>query len=365
MTYNAVRSIVPLFCFEGTFHSVEEITSGNIHSTYHLIYMYEGQKKEYLLQRFNQYVFKNPQKVAQNIRLVTSHLSDTLRAMGMDPSRRVQMSIPTVDGNWLAFDRDGQCWRAGTFISDATAYDRVEKPEHFYEVGRIFGEFQYLLRDFDATQLYEPLPDFHNTAARYLSFEKAVENDLAGCAASIEKEIEFFRARRDKMGLIVQHLTDGTLPTRVTHNDTKINNVMIDNATDKAICVIDLDTVMPGSSLYDFGDAVRFGASTGEEDEQDLSRVSLDLDLFTLFAKGFMSEGRHFLTQNEIRLLPLGVWTITCELAMRFLTDYLDGDLYFKTRYPQHNLVRTHAQMRLLEDIEAKYQEMERIILSL
>ena len=262
-------------------------------------------------------------------------------------------------------DATGDYWRAYRYIDNAVPYDVLEKPRHYYEIGRAFGEFQRRLRTFPAQRLHETIPDFHNTTRRFYAFVAAVAEDRAGRVDALEDEIEFFFERRKMMNEIVRRLKTGELPLRVTHNDTKSNNVLIDQETDEAICVIDLDTVMPGSSLYDFGDAVRFGASTAAEDEEDLSKIGLDMEKYRLFTEGFLRETNGFLTEKEIGLLPLGVKVITCELAMRFLTDYIDGDRYFKVNSPTHNLARAHAQMKLLTDIEVKEEEMYRVLMEI
>lgn len=360
--YNYIKHILPIFRFEGKCISVEELQSGNINRTYHLIYKDGAREHHYTLQMINAYVFKDPVAVMQNMCRVTEHLQKSLEMEGVSPLRRVIVLIPTISGEMFYTDKDGNYWRAYHFIKDATAHDIVKKPEHFFEAGRAFGEFQKRLYDFPAETLCDTIPNFHNTPKRFYAFVHAVDQDLAGRACELEEEIEFFFERRKMMGDIVKRLQDGTLPMRATHNDTKINNVMIDDATDKAICVIDLDTVMPGSSLYDFGDAIRYGASTGEEDDEDIGKITLDLDLYTLFTKGFLSETNGFLKKEELELLPLGVKVITCELAMRFLTDYLDGDLYFKVKWPGHNLVRARAQMKLLTEIEKKEAQMQEVI---
>lgn len=363
MLYNSIKHILPQFCFEGSYMSVEELHSGNVNSTYHLVYRKnDGSRNHYILQQINNYAFKDPGIVMQNISLVTEHLRKAYVANGENPQRRMLELIPAKGGGVLFSAAPGSFWRAYKYIDRATAYDRVVKPEHFYETGRAFGEFQRLLSNFPADQLHETIPDFHNTMRRFYAFVASVAEDRVGRVAMLEEEIEFFFEHRKLMKQITSRIENGELPLRVTHNDTKINNVMIDNETDKAICVIDLDTVMPGSVLYDFGDAIRFGASTADEDEQDLSKIHLDLDLFKLFAEGFLSETNGFLTENELRLLPLGVQVITCELAMRFLTDYIDGDLYFKVRSPDHNLIRARAQIQLLKDIEEKADIMQKII---
>ena len=363
MVYEDIRRLLPHFQFEGRFENAMEINAGNINTTYHLIYRLEnGERREYLLQRINTYVFKDPDGVMRNIMLVTEHIEKAYAARGIDSSRRVLRVIPTTDGQPLSKQSEDSCWRAYNYVDHATAYDMLEKPEHFLEAGRAFGEFQRLLTDFPAAELNETIPGFHDTLRRFYAFVASVAADKAGRVKELEEEIEFFFDRRKVMSQIVKALEAGRLPVRVTHNDTKINNVMIDDETGHAICVIDLDTVMPGSALYDFGDAIRSGASTAAEDEPDLSKVSLDLNLFELFTKGFLSEVKGILTPEEIELLPLSVQVIACELAMRFLTDYIDGDLYFKIRTPDHNLIRARNQMALAKDIEAKLPQMKEIV---
>lgn len=363
MVYNRIKNILPVFCFEGTYMKAEEMTSGNINSTYHLYYRAKnGSVQHYTLQNINSFVFKDPVAAMNNISAVTEHLRESFKADGIDPQRRVLEIIHTKKGDNLYVDPHGSYWRAYRFIDNATPYDEIIKPEHFYEAGRAFGEFQKRLSDFPAENLVETLPDFHNTTKRFYAFVAAVAADPAGRVAELENEIEYVFDHRRMSGEIVKMLANGTLPLRVTHNDTKLNNVLIDNDTDKAICVIDLDTVMPGCALYDFGDAIRFGASTATEDEPDTSKISLDMDKYRLFTEGFLSEVAGFLTEEEILHLPLGVKVITCELLMRFLTDYINGDVYFKVNSPVHNLVRTHAQMALLDDIERKYDQMQQIV---
>lgn len=361
MQKNELQEVLRHFQLVGTFDRFEEITSGNVNSTYHVFYQTPQGEQQLTLQNINHYVFKDPQAVMENIERVTCHLHRRLCEKGLDPMRRVLHTVSTLENTPLYVDGENY-WRMFYYIDGATAYNSVVKPEHFYETGCAFGAFQRDLCDFPIAQLHDTLPGFHDTPARYRVFEQAVAEDRAGRVAELSREIAFLRARQKMMGSIVERLQDGTLPLRVTHNDTKINNVLIDDCTDEAICVIDLDTVMPGSSLYDYGDAIRYGANTGAEDEQDVTKISLDLEMYTRFTQGFLSRVNGFLSPEEILLLPLGVKVITCELAMRFLTDYIEGDRYFKVRYPGHNLVRAHAQMRLLEDVEAKADCMQQLI---
>ena len=361
MAYD-IMSLLPHFRFEGAFEKALEINAGNINTTYHLIYrLPDGERKEYLLQRINTYVFKDPVGVMRNIDMVTRHIENAYRAQGIDSARRVLRVIPTREGGLFHRTEDDGYWRAYNFITHATAYDRIERPDDFREAARGFGEFQRLLTDFPAGELAETIPGFHHTVRRFDAFEASVAADRAGRAGQLTEEIEFLRQRRGMMSGIVQALEAGRLPVRVTHNDTKINNVMIDDETHRAICVIDLDTVMPGSALYDFGDAIRSGAPTVGEDSPDYEKVALDLDLFEAFTQGFLSEVKSILTPEEISMLPLSAKVITAEQAMRFLTDYIDGDLYYKIRTPDHNLVRARNQMALVRDMEAKFDQMQAI----
>lgn len=362
MIYNDIKFILPHFCFRGTYYEGVELTSGNINNTYLVTYIDGGEKFYYTLQHINKFVFKSPNEVISNIEKVTNHIAGAYTARGDDPDRHVLRLIPIKSGGYLHQDSEGNFWRAYNYITDASAYDAPRKDAHIFETGRAFGEFQRLLCDFPADMLYATIPDFHNTTRRFYTFVASVAADRAGRVRYVEDEIEFMFDHRKLMNGIVSRLEKGELPLRVTHNDTKINNILIDNRTDKALCVIDLDTVMPGSSLYDFGDAIRFCASTAAEDEPDTTKISLDMHAFRLFTEGFLSETNGFLEPDEIRALPMGALVITCELAMRFLTDYIDGDVYFKVRSPEHNLVRARAQIALLRDMERKYDQMCEII---
>ncbi len=366
MIYNDIKHILRQFLYEGKYISAEELTSGNINSTYLLRYQLEdGSNKNYILQKINTVAFKDPHELMTNIQLVVNHITATMARMKIDCDRKILEFISTKQGGYLYCDERNQYWRSYIFIDNAMAYDAIEDPRHFYEAGRGFGEFQRYLFDFPAEKLSATIPDFHNTTKRFYAFVASVAEDKAGRVSALEKEIDFFFERRKLMNKILTLTADGVLPERVTHNDTKLNNVLIDNTTGKALCVIDLDTVMPGSILYDYGDAIRYGACTAAEDEADLTKIDVDMNLFRLFTDGFVSEIAHTITDEEIRNLPLGVLVITCELAMRFLTDYINGDEYFKVKYPEHNLVRAHAQMKLLEVFESKFDEMQAYVCGL
>ncbi|MBE5775908.1 MAG: aminoglycoside phosphotransferase family protein [Clostridiales bacterium] len=359
MIYNRIKNVLNKFCFRGEYMDVQELSSGNVNQTYHLFYNDCGKSCQYVLQRINGYVFKEPENVMRNIVQVTEHLRTSMEMQGLCADGHVLDIIKTVEGKPYYVDQYGGFWRAYVYIENAIAPDMVTSLDMMREVGRGFGNFQRLLVDFPAKDLYVPIPNFHNTTKRFYTFVRAVDEDKAGRVKKVEDEIEFFFEHRRMMNQIVQLLDNGTLPLRVTHNDTKSNNVMMDITSGKAVCVIDLDTVMPGSSLYDYGDAVRFGASTAAEDEPDTTRIALDMDKTRAFTEGFVEETNGFLTQAELRRLPLGIKVITCELAMRFLTDYIDGDLYFRVKSPQHNLIRARAQMALLRDIEKKQDQLE------
>ncbi len=366
MLYNDIKHIIKQFAFQGKYISAEELTSGNINSTYVLTYeQTDGSRKRYILQKINTVAFKNPHELMTNIQLVVNHITAAMARSKVDCDRKTLEFVCNKQGSYIYHDENNQYWRSYVFIDDAIAYDSIENPQHFYEAGRGFGEFQKYLFDFPAEKLTATIPDFHNTTKRFYAFVAAVAEDRAGRVAFLEKEIDFFFDRRKLMNKILALTDAGVLPERVTHNDTKLNNVLIDNATGKALCVIDLDTVMPGSILYDYGDAIRYGACTAAEDEADLTKIGVDMDLFRLFTDGFVSEIAHTITDDEIKNLPLGVLVITCELAMRFLTDYINGDEYFKVKYPEHNLVRAHAQMKLLEEFEKRYDEMQAYVCGL
>lgn len=362
MAYNDIKGILPRFRFQGKYVSSRELTSGNINETYVLEYRDGDETLMYTLQKVNTYVFRDPQGVMQNIALVTDHLKSTLMKTGADCRREVLELVRTVDGDVMHRDRKNGIWRAYTYITNALALDVVDNPGQMEEVGRAFGRFQRNLADFPAAQLTETIPHFHHTTKRFYALMRAVDEDKAGRAREVEDEIEFMFEHRRMLGEIVRLLDQKVLPLRVTHNDTKSNNVLLDQETGKALAVIDLDTVMPGSSLYDYGDAVRFGASTAREDEEDTSIIGLDMEKTRAFTRGFVQETAGILSNEELQRLPLGIKVLTGELAMRFLTDYLDGDLYFKVNSPTHNLVRTRAQIALLKDVERREDELNAMV---
>lgn len=337
--------------------SIEPYGSGHINDTY-----LTGKSPRYILQRINNNVFKNPEEVMENILNVTEHLKSKIIAYGGDPDRETLRVIKTTDGKNFHTDENGNFYRMYNFIENSKSYDVAESPSLLFEAGRAFGRFQNMLADFPAEKLHETIPDFHDTRKRFAALKKAVEADKVGRCASVRKEIDFALSYEKEVGTIVDALADGTVPVRVTHNDTKLNNVMFDVDTGKGICVIDLDTVMPGSLLYDYGDALRFGASTGAEDETDLSKIEFSLEFFEAFTKGFLGEVGSVLTRREHELLAFSAKLITFEIGIRFLTDYLEGDTYFKIHREHHNLDRCRTQFKLVADIEKKQEQMKEII---
>lgn len=351
------EKIAEQFQVTGNVKNVKGFGSGHINDTF----LVEAGRR-YILQRMNRSIFKKPQEVMENVMGVTSFLKHKIAAAGGDTQRETLSVIPALDGNCVYVDEAGEYWRMYNMIEDAVSYDRVESEKDFYESAVAFGNFQQMLSDYPAESLHETIPGFHDTAARYQIFLKAVEEDVCGRAQDVPEEIEFYRSRKDTAEVLGRLQSEGKLPLRVTHNDTKLNNIMMDPKTGKGICVIDLDTVMPGLSVNDFGDSIRFGASTGDEDEPDLSKVSCDLHLFELYTKGFLKGCGGSLTEMEIEMLAMGAKVMTYECGMRFLTDYLQGDVYFKIHRQGQNLDRARTQMKLVADMEQKWDQMAEII---
>ena len=362
MAHTYISGIASHFAFEGVLTATQELTAGNVNVTYLVTYTEDSVEHQYIIQRINTAAFHDPVSLMDNVGKVTSHIKASYEKEGISTERRVLSFVPCDNGTLLYTDDEGGAWRAYHYIDGVTAYNSIENPSQFYEAGYGFGEFQTRLADFPADELVETIPGFHDTAKRYEAFLTAVAEDTAGRVASLGEEIAFFKDRKDLAHAIVSQLGSDDVPLRVTHNDTKLNNVLMDNETGKALCVIDLDTVMPGSALYDYGDAVRYGACTTAEDEPNTSKIGFDMTLFEAFTKGFVEATNGRLTKTEIQMLPVGVAVITYELAMRFLTDYINGDVYFKTFYEGHNLVRARAQMKLLTEIEKHWNDMNAFI---
>ena len=327
-----------------------------------MTFQHKGETKRYILQRMNNQIFLNPEELMENVVGVTSWLRKKIVENGGEPERETLNLVPAKDGKAFYKDSEGEYWRVYLFIEGAKTYDLVENQEDFYQSAVAFGRFQGLLADYPAETLHETIQDFHNTVKRLDTFKKAVEADGCGRAAQVQEEIQFVLDREALAHKLCDMQAEGKLPLRVTHNDTKLNNIMIDDETRKAICVIDLDTVMPGLSVNDFGDSIRFGASTGAEDEPDLSKVSCSMELFELYTKGFVEGCKGSLTEEELDMLPVGAMTMTYECGMRFLTDYLEGDHYFKIHREGHNLDRCRTQFKLVKDMEEKWNQMNEIV---
>ena len=346
------QEIAAAFALRGEVVCCKEFGSGHINNTFKVT---TDANKHYVLQHINKHVFKNPRKLMENVCAVT----DYVRGRCND-QRAALHFLPTHSGEYFYLDEKGEFWRLYDFVGGFTL-DLPESDEDFYQSALAFGRFQELLKDFPAESLHETIPNFHNTPDRFRQFKDAVEQDAAGRRAAVQADIDQALALEGVGCKLQQMLDAGLLPLRVTHNDTKLNNVLLDCDTRKSLCVLDLDTVMPGLSAHDFGDSIRFGAATAAEDEPDTSKMKLDLHLFEVYTRGFL-EATTSLTETEIRMLPMGAVTMTLEVAIRFLGDYLNGDVYFKTAYPEHNLVRARAQLALVQNMLAKMDQMERIV---
>lgn len=357
-----LEEIIANFNLPGEYIGYKLSNDGHINNTYIINFKEgSGKTKSYLLQLINTNVFKNPDELMENIVGVTTYLRKIVIDNGGDPERESLNVYFTKDNQPYYKDADGNCWRIYNFITNAHSCQTIDDPKTFANAAKAFGKFQCLLADYPSETLHETIPNFHNTVSRFADFEKAVKDDIAGRAAGVTQEIDFVLSRKDDTGILVNMLKDGKLPLRVTHNDTKLNNVMLDNETDEGICVIDLDTVMPGLSLYDFGDSIRFGANTAAEDEKDLSKVSLSLPLYREYVAGYLETAGASLTETEVEYLPFSAKLMTLECGMRFLGDYLNGDTYFRVAYSDHNLDRCRTQFKLVEDIERKMDEMQQI----
>lgn len=351
------------FYIKGKLESFEAIKTGHINDTLCVKFRRDdGSERLYTLQSINTYVFKRPEIVMNNIMAVTEYLRNQYHEEGLHASRRVLHFYKTVEGENFYRDEEGRCWRMYSFVDKASTYNNVSDPELLYNAGKAFGEFQKRLSEFPMDKLEDTIPDFHNTPSRYGQLKEAIEKDPVGRAAEVRSEIDFFMERENIAGVLYNLQKEGKLPLRVTHNDTKYNNVLIDDDTHEAICIIDLDTVMPGLSVHDFGDAIRFATASAAEDEKDLSKVYMNIDSFDAFARGFIGTAKGFFTQTEIDNMVTGAKLMTLECAVRFLTDYINGDVYFKTAYPEHNLDRARTQIKLVSDMEKKESEMEAII---
>ena len=349
--------------FDGDVINVKSFGSGIINDTFLVTCKNnKGNENKYILQKINSSIFKNVEKLMENYCGVCDYLKKIVSENGGDVERETITVVPTNSGKSYLKDSLDNYWRAIKFISDTVTYDVAESAEDFYKVGKAFGEFQNKLAGYNAENLYESIPNFHNTKERFKTFLLAIENNKARRLESVRSEVDFILEREKDTSILLDLYENGELPLRVTHNDTKISNILMDANTKNGICIIDLDTIMPGLSLYDFGDAIRSGATHALEDEKDLDKVYVDLEFFEAFTKGFLEGTNSSLTEKEIEMLPMGAKVITLEQAIRFLTDYLDGDVYYKTSYSNQNLDRTRTQLKLVKDIEEEWNELNNIV---
>ena len=355
----SIENVVTSFQVEGKVVEYVPFGNGHINDT-RLVTMDNG--VQYVLQRINKNVFKRPDLLMENYVGVTKFIRKKIEEMGGDPLREVLNAIPAKDGKPFIIDEEGQYWRLLVYVTESMSYDKVERPEQFYESAVSFGDFQYMLRDYPAHTLHETIVNFHNTPDRYRQLMDAIEANAAGRLDEVGAEIEFAKARREFANTLENAHKEGRLPLRVTHNDTKLNNILFDINTGRPLCVVDLDTIMPGYSVNDFGDSIRFGATTALEDETDLSKVNFDISLYELYVKGFIEGAKGGLTEGELEMLPIGAIMMTFECGMRFLADYLNGDTYFRVHRPSHNLDRCRNQFKLVADMEAHLDEMKAIV---
>jgi Ser/Thr protein kinase RdoA (MazF antagonist) len=352
-----IGAVARQFEIDGEFLDAERYGSGHINDTFRAFFDEGGVKAPSILQRINHNVFKNPVALMENIERVTGHLASQVGA-GPERCRRVLCLIPARDGRHWHLDSEGNYWRAYRFIGGARTYDAAVSTEQAFQAARAFGYFQKQLADLPSPRLHDTIPDFHNTPKRFLALERAIEADVAGRAKFAKQEIEFALAHQS----ITSVLLDANLPERVTHNDTKFNNVMLDDNSGEGICVIDLDTVMPGLALYDFGDMVRTTTSPTKEDERDLSQIGMQFPMFEALVRGYLASAGGFLTKEERRYLSFSGKLITFEIGIRFLADYLAGDTYFKVHREGHNLDRCRAQFKLVGSIERQEEAMNRLV---
>jgi hypothetical protein len=352
-----VRLVAQAFQIYGDFVSAEPYGSGHINDTYCVVFDQAGSPVRYIFQRINHNIFKTPVALMEKVQRVTTHLG-AKTAGEPEASRRVLTLVPARDGKPYFCDADGNHWRVYFFIEKARTYDAVESTAQAFQAAKAFGRFQKLLADLPAPRLHDTIPDFHHTPKRFAALEKAIAADVANRAALAKPEIEFALAHKNITGILLA----AKLPERVTHNDTKFNNVMLDDATGNGVCVIDLDTVMPGLALYDFGDMIRTTTSPAKEDERDLTKVRMQFPMFEAVVRGYLETAGEFLTPAEKSFLAFSGKLITFEIGIRFLTDFLAGDVYFKIHREGHNLDRSRTQFKLVESIEQQEDAMNKLV---
>jgi len=357
-----LRAVAAKFQIEGEFVEAEPWGNGHINETYESVFRTAEGRRRFIHQRINESIFKDVAGLMDNIERVTKHLGAKVAAAGGDPERNALALVSTLDGRSWCRDDGGGPWRTYVFVEDAKSYDTVEDLKHVENASRAFGQFQEQMADIPGPRLTETIPNFHHSRKRFENFQGSLERDETGRAASVKEETDFVLSREGDCSKLVDLLGVGELPERVTHNDTKLNNVMLDPDTGDAVCVIDLDTCMPGLTAYDFGDSVRIGASTAAEDEQDLSKVSMSLDMFERIARGYLDSAGQFLTPKEVEVLAFSARLLTLECGMRFLADHLDGDIYFRIHRENHNLDRARTQFKMVADMEQMSEQMEEIV---
>ncbi|MEX1120069.1 MAG: aminoglycoside phosphotransferase family protein [Terrimicrobiaceae bacterium] len=365
MTSNTtpVESIADCFRITGAYLEGRPYGGGHINDTYVAAYSHAGTRVRYVFQRVNEHVFQQGESLMENIQRVTEAAREKLRSEGvLDPTRRSLRLIAAKDGRPFVRDADGRLWRCYLFIEGARTYDIIKDTQQAFEVAKAFGEFQLLASEISGPRLHETIPNFHNTRARFQRLCEAVEADKAGRLAGAVAEWDFIRSREGIVDVILDLLDRKEIPERITHNDTKLNNVMIDDASGQGICVIDLDTVMPGAALYDFGDMVRTATSPALEDEPDTSKVRMQMPMFEALVRGYLASAGGFLNEAEIAHLAFSGKLITLEIGMRFLTDHLEGDVYFKTKRPGHNLDRCRTQLALVKSLEEQETAMNNFV---
>jgi len=360
MTEHDLRPIFAQFNVPGDFVGARLLKVGHINDTYLVDSVSDGRPGQFIFQRINHFVFRDPERLMANFEKITSHIRAKLeRIPGRDPDRETLNLVTARTGACFHITPAGEYWRAYRFVAGAHIINVASRPQEAFEAGRAFGCFQKLLSDLDASLLHETIPFFHHTPRRFARFKEVLENDPRRRAGEAREAISFVLEREGMTAVITESLASGRLPLRITHNDTKINNVLFDDLTGKAICIIDLDTTMPGSSLYDFGDMVRTTTSFAAEDETDLSRVKVELEMFRALAEGYLEEARDFLTPPELDLLVFSGRLITFTIGLRFLTDFLEGDVYFRVHRPGHNLDRARAQFALVRSMEKLEKAMD------
>ena len=357
-----LNEVLTAYAFPATLLGAVRYGQGHINDTFCVVCQpQEGDAVRFILQGMNSVAFPHPEELMENFIGITSYLREQIVAAGGDPLRETLSLVKTKDGKDYYTDSNGKVWRLTPFIENTDCFQSAT-PELFEASARSFGRFQYMLQGYPAQTLHETIVNFHNTEDRYAKFEAALAADKLGRAAQVQAEIDFVVNRKADCSVALQALRDGKLPLRVTHNDTKLNNILIDRDTHEGICVIDLDTTMPGLSINDFGDSIRFGANHSKEDEKDLSKVNFDIELFEAYTRGFLEGAQGSLTSAELEYMPWGARLMTLECGIRFLTDYLDGDHYFRIHYPEQNLDRCRTQFKLVRDMEEQFDAMAAVI---